>query len=169
VAADGRYADVLARGGAGVAEAGVPPPRVATDDAHRRMVCLGSTEQGSVLHAARDEVARACREWGVAATVGEVAMLLTSEIVANAAEYGHPPCHLVVEAGQDRLVVSCQDCSSELPIPRQPDVGRPGGRGLMMLQKLAARWGYARAGADGDNECCRFEPHKQVWFVMLTE
>jgi hypothetical protein len=162
------YADVVARGGAGVAEVGARTPQVAVDEEHRRTICLGGMERGALLKSARDQVSAACAEWGLPSPVCQVATLLTSEIVANASQHGHPPRHLVVEVGDGCLVVSCQDCSPGVPSPRDPDVDRPGGRGLLMLQKLAARWGYHDCAADPDDACCRVDPDKQVWFVMLT-
>jgi anti-sigma regulatory factor (Ser/Thr protein kinase) len=73
--------------------------------------------------------------------VRDRASLLTSEAVTNALVHATGPVTVEVrrEAGSFRIEVS--DCSSSPPIEREPTDGT-GGRGLHILNHLAAAWGW---------------------------
>lgn len=81
--------------------------------------------------------------------------LLVSELVTNAVVHAssRPRVTLLVQA--DRVRVEVTDDDPALPARREPDADRPGGRGLLLLDRLASAWGAEPA-----------EPGKVVWFEV---
>lgn len=74
--------------------------------------------------------------------VCEDAVLVTGELVANAALHGGGPGLLrltVLDDGALRIEVS--DSGPGLPHRRPPSLGRPGGHGLQVVQLLSRSWG----------------------------
>jgi anti-sigma regulatory factor (Ser/Thr protein kinase) len=83
-------------------------------------------------------------------------LLCTSEVVTNAVEHGAPPIELVVERRDHHLRVEVHDGS-----PLQPRVGAPDpqahrGRGMLIVQQCADRWGVEPVPGQG----------KSVWFEI---
>ncbi|MEW1637015.1 ATP-binding protein [Streptomyces sp. NPDC093801] len=87
----------------------------------------------------------------------EDALLLVSEVVANACRHGGGPGALVLDCTGDRLRIEVTDLSPEPPVPPGFPVrsgaggaapGRPGGYGLLIVDRLARAWGW-RPGAVG--------------------
>ncbi|MEU9831672.1 ATP-binding protein [Streptosporangium sp. NPDC048047] len=79
------------------------------------------------------------------------AVLLTSELATNAVEHATGPNSgprefLVTMAFVGRgVLVTVQDPgSSQIPCPRDPGPDAAGGRGLALVDALAARWGFHR-------------------------
>jgi anti-anti-sigma factor len=110
---------------------------------------------------ARAELRRAI-EPRVADVELATATLLTSELVTNAVV--HPPTDdgavgMTITAYPDHLRVEVSDpgpgFDPATPAPRPTEVG---GRGLLVVDRLATRWGTSRA-ENGDGEFC-------VWFEM---
>jgi len=64
--------------------------------------------------------------------------LVISELVTNAIQHGGGSLVLEIEAHDKQVVLSVADGSSVVPRRREPD-GR-GGRGLMIIDALTARW-----------------------------
>lgn len=85
--------------------------------------------------------------------------LLTSEVVTNAVKYG---CcdEVVVRLGlrRDEVEVVVLDANPEPPLAVDPSHRRDGGRGMLLVDSLARRWGVQRHEADG----------KSVWFCVPT-
>ncbi len=81
--------------------------------------------------------------------------LLTSEIVTNAIRHADGVLAVQLDLSiVDGLVrVAVEDPNSERPVLRSPAAGAIGGRGLMLVEALAARWGSAPT-----------ERGKVVWF-----
>lgn len=88
----------------------------------------------------------------------EDAQLLASETVANAAVHGGPPIVLSVHCAGDALEVRVRDGSPVLPQVQPADELAEGGRGLMLVELLAADWGIHPVNPAS----------KEVWF-RLTE
>jgi anti-sigma regulatory factor (Ser/Thr protein kinase) len=105
---------------------------------------------------ARDVVRRVCAEEDVARDDADTAVLLTSELVANAVLHAGGASVLTTSVRLGRLSVAVTDRSTRPPRVRRP---RPSttdsGRGLVLVQKLADRWGHTptRTG-------------KTVWFEL---
>ncbi|MEU3059704.1 ATP-binding protein [Streptomyces subrutilus] len=81
-------------------------------------------------------------------------LLLVSEVVANARLHGGGPAALLLHCTGDRLRIEVTDASPDPPVPVRPGPGpgaagsgRPSGghgHGLMIVERLARRWGFLR-------------------------
>lgn len=69
------------------------------------------------------------------------AMLLTSELAANAVEHAGTPFAVTVITGPDILRVEVSDESCQAPTMLCPPDGAERGRGLQIVGRVAARWG----------------------------
>ena len=103
--------------------------------------------------AARDLVGRAMRAEDDA-VLGSVE-LLVSELVTNAVVHASSAPRIEVQLSLRGVRVEVFDEDPTMPAHRIPDAGRPGGRGLHLLDQLASRWG-AEPREDG----------KVVWFEV---
>ncbi|HEY5516314.1 MAG TPA: ATP-binding protein [Pengzhenrongella sp.] len=116
---------------------------------------------------ARTSSARLARHWvmnelaaeGVFGAENQVVELLTGELVANAALHGPSDGLVRVRAWRagDTVCVAVRDDSPVIPVVRQPEPSAPSGRGLALVDSLAADWGIERHGAKG----------KTVWFSVV--
>jgi anti-sigma regulatory factor (Ser/Thr protein kinase) len=106
---------------------------------------------------ARRAMARAAELWRLDREVTETALLLVSELATNAFRHGAPPVRLSLRLDADRLRVEVADGSPALPRPGQSGPGQAGGRGLLIVQELAARWG---------SQASRTRLGKTVWFEL---
>jgi serine/threonine-protein kinase RsbW len=91
--------------------------------------------------------------------VADVVELLASEVLTNAVRHGSPTGTVqmhVVRHGE-RLRVTVRDASTDVPVVRTPDVEETGGRGMQLVETLAADWGVQPHGVDG----------KSVWFEVI--
>ncbi|MEU6590004.1 ATP-binding protein [Streptomyces sp. NPDC046881] len=110
------------------------------------------TACGLARNAVRDVLTR----WGLDELV-PVAELLVSELVCNALRHGAGPLRLTLErAPQVRCAVG--DGSSRPPRPTEAGPDDEGGRGLALVDTLAARWGHERSLPSG----------KTVWFELTA-
>lgn len=104
---------------------------------------------------ARKLIGESLRRWGVPDD-GGVAVLLVSELVSNALRYGAQPMRMVARRSEHGVRVEVHDGRGGEP-PRlrrvQPDSAT--GRGMMIVDALAARWGWSEFAGD-----------KQVWFEL---
>lgn len=81
--------------------------------------------------------------------------LLISELVSNAVLHASSAPRVEVYLSRRTMRVAVRDDDPTLPEMRTPDLDRPGGRGLHILDQLASRWGAeARDGG------------KVVWFEV---
>ncbi|MFD9685021.1 ATP-binding protein [Kitasatospora sp. NPDC059146] len=81
------------------------------------------------------------------------AALLVAELVGNAVRHTGQPGWLLLVRRPDLLRIEVSDSSPRPPVPRRPrGPGEPGGHGLLLLDRLALRWGWRRWG-----------PGKVVW------
>lgn len=107
--------------------------------------------------AARRFIADLCN----AANLGEddcsLAALLTSELVTNAIKYGGSRTVLEAKAPGGFMRVSVRDDNPALPVVGEsPDLTAESGRGLLLVQALATRWGVEELPGEG----------KTVWFEL---
>ena len=82
--------------------------------------------------------------------------LLVSEVVSNAVLHAAAAPRIEAQLGPDTVRVAVYDDDPTLPVHRQPDEERPGGRGLHLLDRLASRWGAEPVEGGG----------KVVWFEL---
>ena len=112
-------------------------------------------EEGVSAGAARTFTARICRDAGVSAELTEVAVLLASEVVANAVTHGHSRPRLTVTSAQFGVRVEVGDTSDAPAAPKPFDLDSESGRGLAMLEMCSSSWGV-RPKRQG----------KTVWFEL---
>jgi anti-sigma regulatory factor (Ser/Thr protein kinase) len=94
------------------------------------------------------------------ADVLDVAVLLTSELVTNAVVHGLGPVQLLLDDDGDRLRIEVSDAEPALPpVPSTPGPTKEHGRGLLIVDRLADRWG---------SRSRRTPPGKIVWFELRS-
>ena len=71
----------------------------------------------------------------------ERAAVCGSELVANVVRHGAPPIVLSVVRGPEDIVIAVADGSREPPWPRTALDDDPTGRGTLIIDRLADRWG----------------------------
>ena len=99
---------------------------------------------GQASAAARSEVRAAIRAWNVPVNPS-VAVLLTSELVANALRHeAGKAIELVVSCAYDQLQVDVYDTSPDTALQVGAPAGAGTGRGLTLLASLSSGWGYYR-------------------------
>jgi anti-sigma regulatory factor (Ser/Thr protein kinase) len=92
---------------------------------------------------ARDVVERLIAELNMPADLSQDALLITSELVANAVQHGGAPVRLEVSGAPGRLVLRVHDIAPGSPRPQVGAADREGGRGLLLVAALASDWGCA--------------------------
>jgi anti-sigma regulatory factor (Ser/Thr protein kinase) len=108
---------------------------------------------------ARRAMVRAADLWRLDRELTETALLLVSELVTNAIRHGTPPVRLSLRLERDRLRVEVTDSSPALPELSRSSPDQLGGRGLQIVQLLAARWGASASPR---------RLGKTVWFELST-
>jgi anti-sigma regulatory factor (Ser/Thr protein kinase) len=101
-----------------------------------------SASPGTVRAAARSLLV----EWGLIELTDSV-QLIASELVTNAvrvsAEYTvPPPVEFRMSATGKTVLIEVWDCDPRHPVIRQPARLDEGGRGLVMVATVSARWGW---------------------------
>ncbi|MET9572359.1 ATP-binding protein [Streptomyces virginiae] len=112
-------------------------------DRRRSLLLTGMTD---VVTRCRDFTRAALIDWKwmpSARDDAEDVLLLVSEVVANACLHAGGPHALLLECTDDRLRVEVTDGNPAAPTPRRsrPDPARPGGYGLLIVERIARRWG----------------------------
>ena len=129
----------------------LPEPSVA-------VVSLRLTAEPTAVRQARRFVADTLGAWGCDDEVVETVRLLVSELVTNAVQNSEGPLLLCVRDGGGEVTVEVTDRSTyALPLPGSPTPESESGRGLVLLDALADRWGTSPMD-DG----------KTVWFAVRT-
>jgi serine/threonine-protein kinase RsbW len=92
-------------------------------------------------------------DWADDGIRADAALLLT-ELVANCVRHARSPMQIRLTVEHDLLRAEVRDGSALNPLPREPD--EHGGRGVLILDALASRWGvFGHPGAG-----------KTVWFEL---
>lgn len=89
----------------------------------------------------------------------EVAQLLVSELVTNAVRHSDSDVILLDIGFHDDLRVAVTDASPQVPQPGPSTSNDRDGRGLLLVDSLAKRWGVDRTSGNG----------KRVWFELSNE
>jgi anti-sigma regulatory factor (Ser/Thr protein kinase) len=87
--------------------------------------------------------------------IGDELALVVSELVTNAVRHAEPPVRLEIQADDDRVTVAVADGSPGRPVPRDAPDDAEGGRGLPMIDLLAAETGVRPS-----------PPGKTVWAAL---
>jgi anti-sigma regulatory factor (Ser/Thr protein kinase) len=109
--------------------------------------------------AARRQVADQLRAWGLPLdeTTQYDIELLFSELITNAAKHTGAPCAVYLRWDGKRIRVEVTDTDPQPPTVGEPDSEDETGRGLLLVQELAAAWGVEPDPAG-----------KRVWFEIGT-
>ena len=108
---------------------------------------------------ARDALRQALTAWGLAGLADDVE-LAAGELLVNVLLHTEGGAVLTLEVLPEpvrRVRLSVQDRSSVWPRRRSPGEAATSGRGLLMIDALAARWGVEPRG-DGKAVWCEFAP-----------
>jgi anti-sigma regulatory factor (Ser/Thr protein kinase) len=95
----------------------------------------------AAVSSARRFVKQHCQAMGFNSDACDTAVLLTSETVTNAFIHGRSEARIRVHARPDRLLVEVADENSRHPKRVGHDNDALDGRGLAIIELLAARWG----------------------------
>ncbi len=109
--------------------------------ASARLACIPLS-----VSASRTFVTNQLTAWGVAPhdkAHGRVAdiTLVTSELAANATKFGSQDMEISLVAHGDHVQVAVTDNNPQAARLQQPGPATPGGRGLLLVDALAERWG----------------------------
>jgi len=80
-------------------------------------------------------------DWGYPLAQAETPCLLLSELVTNAVVHTRTPVGLELRLAGRRLRCAVADESSRVPVPRPCKETDDAGRGLQLVEELAAEWG----------------------------
>jgi anti-sigma regulatory factor (Ser/Thr protein kinase) len=97
---------------------------------------------------ARRSARQVLREWGVEPGVVDVAELVVSELASNAARQSEDPIDVVLALPGPYLRIEVADTSHRMPaLPAEEvDADATSGRGLLLVDALASRWGVHSDG-----------------------
>jgi hypothetical protein len=121
---------------------------------HRRQVPLPCEAASARL--ARQLVERTCHQWGIPAMAA--AVVVASELTDNMVRHARSDGWLRLELRSNRLTVAVADADPRPPQLRVPNFLAPGGRGLVLINKLSRAWGTAS----------RLPIGKVVWAVLIV-
>jgi CheY-like chemotaxis protein len=107
------------------------------------------------VSAVRRFVASQCERWDCG-DMADDAVLIVSELVANAIVHGRVGCDVRASLTEDALRIEVTDTSGGEPDPQDADLSAERGRGLQMVGALALAWGVERFDDSG----------KVVWAEM---
>jgi anti-sigma regulatory factor (Ser/Thr protein kinase) len=86
----------------------------------------------------------------------DAVVLAMTEVVTNSARHGAPPVSVELVEDPPRLRMEVSDGSDVLPRTPGLEADQEGGRGLVILESLAASWGVTLRGR-GKTLWCLFE------------
>lgn len=122
------------------------PPREARLQLHADVAEVGVV---------RELLKRLLASWRMAAAATDDVLLLASEVAGNAIRHGQSPVTLIARYDGKRVRIEVGDGSRELPMTRHPTAFDEGGRGMLLVEAIAADWGVlATTGG------------KRVWFEI---
>jgi anti-sigma regulatory factor (Ser/Thr protein kinase) len=118
-------------------------------------MCFETTErlpcELTSVRAARSLVADSLHAWGT--TTADVAyrrvadaVLVASELIANAVKFCMGEIELKVSAHRDRIEIDVTDDSRRSARRQDPHLLSSGGRGLIIVDAVAERWGQRQHG-----------------------
>jgi anti-sigma regulatory factor (Ser/Thr protein kinase) len=119
----------------------------------------GATAPG----AARDFTRQILGSWGLL-VLAEDAAVIVSELVTNALRHGvrdtngpgHDRVELILLRRPGQMLCAVTDPGAEPPVLAAPDLSAEAGRGLHVIEALAAAWGWTRLDAS----------NKAVWAAL---
>jgi hypothetical protein len=92
-----------------------------------------------------------------AADPDAVALAMT-EMVSNSVRRGAFPVDVELSADGVLLLLRVSDCSDDMPRQLHGDQARSGGRGMIVVDAVASRWGVQYREKVGKTVWCEFRP-----------
>ena len=124
----------------------------------RERVCLEIPDRPDAVRQGRQFVVEQIRAAGVAGDCADDAALVAAELLANAIQHGLPPIVICAVVGEASVRVEVQDASPRIPMRLAPSTSNMTGRGLAMVEALAARWGVDQVSGGGKTVWCELVP-----------
>lgn len=90
---------------------------------------------------ARRFIARECGDWVTPDLIVDAELVVT-ELVENAVRHGRTDCEVTVELSERGLRIAVRDRSRSLPRRVSRPATEPGGRGLLLVERLSQAWGF---------------------------
>lgn len=103
--------------------------------------------QASAIAAGRTFARDFCLRHELSSSTTDDVVLLVSELVTNAYLHARSGVHLTLDVDVGLVRIEASDDSPILPIVRQQTDQRSVGRGLVLLDGLARRWGVQPAAS----------------------
>ena len=117
-----------------------------------------SLPRDHAVRTARRASSTCCQKAAAGPTCTDVVALMTSEIVTNAVRHGSSPVTLGLRCGPHLVRVEVSDESTAPPVMSAAADDDEGGRGMLIVEALATRWGVRDRS-----------PGKTVWFEVATQ
>jgi anti-sigma regulatory factor (Ser/Thr protein kinase) len=108
-------------------------------------ICAHFAAERHAPRAARHFAAEVLARWGHASTLLEDVKLVVTELATNAVRHGRSAFSVEIHPHGACVRVSVRDASRARPTPRDNPMA-PSGRGLRLIDAIAARWGAEIAG-----------------------
>lgn len=83
-------------------------------------------------------------------------VLSMTELVTNSIKHGAGPVHVELTEDTDNLVLIVSDTSEEMPLRPEASLDVETGRGILILDSLATRWGVQPEPGGGKTVWCEF-------------
>ena len=83
-------------------------------------------------------------------------VLSMTELVTNSIRHGAGPVDVQFNGDSDNLVLIVSDCGAKMPHRVQASPGSENGRGILILESLATRWGVQPEPGGGKTVWCEF-------------
>jgi PAS domain S-box-containing protein len=112
----------------------------ATAATHGDTVKAGLASDPRIVGQVRETVSAALRDWHLAECI-DTAELLVSEVVTNAIRYARTPGDLVVRRAAGAIYIEVSDSDGRVPRILHPGDEEEHGRGMILVEALADRWG----------------------------
>ena|SRR5688500_6949710 len=84
-------------------------------------------------------------------------VLSMTELVTNSIRHGSGPVDVELARDDDSLLLGVSDSSDDMPRLHVVAAGAEGGRGIVVLEHLATRWGVRPHPAGGKTVWCEFD------------
>ncbi|WP_259465006.1 ATP-binding protein [Streptomyces sp. TLI_171] len=111
-------------------------------DLHRHLSMFPGDPSGAAVAFAR----RTLADWGINGTSATDVLLVTAELLANAAQHTPGPRRLDLYLHRHGLTAAVTDPSPDPPRVRRPyRPDAPDGHGLVIVDRLALAWGHRPA------------------------
>lgn len=117
---------------------------------------------GAAIRLARQFVEREVLARGGDDMADEVT-LAAAELLANAVQHGTPPVWVAIDGDHDRLRLEVGDANPRPPVRLAQNPSNMTGRGLALVDAVAARWGIDRAPAGRKIVWAEFEPAERIF------